>query len=473
VGDLGPNAYRFVDLLAESGQTIWQMLPLCPVGAHGSPYSPHSLFAGNPLLISPELLVRDGYLAELPATSPALDPGLVEYPAAIELKDRLLEAAFKFSFGSERSASDYVGFCERNESWLEDYATYDALSHARGRPWTSWPEGLRKKEKAAIEADWSSLLPGVDRAKFAQFLFEQQWTALKSYAASKAVRILGDVPFYVLNDSCDIWAHPELFRIDASGTPLYVGGVPPDYFSKTGQRWGNAVYDWNRMEQTGYAWWRGRADRALDLADLLRLDHFRGYVAYWEIPASSPTAVSGRWAPVPTSFLGFLKAAFPELPFVAEDLGVITDDVRRAMQELGIPGMRVLQFAFDGHGDNPHLPSNHVRNSLVCTGTHDTNTTLGWYTNEATDRDRGVLESVLGRRVTAASVCRDLMEMAMSSVADICIIPFQDVLGLGEGARMNNPATSTGNWRWRANTGDISSDAFKVLGDLSKASGRS
>jgi 4-alpha-glucanotransferase len=466
-------AYGFVDQLAAAGQTLWQMLPLCPVGAHGSPYSPHSLFAGNPLLISPELLVKDGYLDALPETPLVADQRLVDYPKAIELKDRLLERAFEFSFVSNRGATGYDEFCGRNEGWLDDFALYDALSRAHGGPWTSWPEGVRKRHKAAIEVERSSLLPHLERAKYAQFLFEEQWRALRSYASARGVRMFGDVPFYVLNDSCDIWSRPELFKIDEAGSPVFVGGVPPDYFSKTGQRWGNAVYDWARLEQTGYAWWRQRAARGLDLADLLRLDHFRGYVAYWEIPAASPTAATGRWARVPSSFLAFLREAFPDLPFVAEDLGVITDDVRDAMKALGIPGMRVLQFAFDGHEDNPHLPSNHVRNSLVCTGTHDTNTTLGWFLQEADQRDREVLESILGRRVTAASVCRDLMELAMSSVSDLCVIPLQDVLGLGEEARMNNPAASVGNWRWRATNDDISGGAFRVLGELSASSGRS
>jgi 4-alpha-glucanotransferase len=472
VGDLGPSAYRFVDQLAAAGQTLWQMLPLTPVGAHGSPYSPHSLFAGNPLLVSPEFLVRDGYLGRLPDPPGTADPTLVVFPAAIELKDRLLERAFDHSFASEESGSAFEEFCERNGAWLDDFALYDALCRAYGRPWTSWPEELRRRDRAAVEAAMSSQRRPVEQAKYSQFLFQLQWTALKEYASSKGVRILGDVPFYVLNDSSDIWARPDLFKVDQAGNPLFVGGVPPDYFSKTGQRWGNAVYDWARMEDTGYAWWRGRAARGLELSDLLRLDHFRGYVAYWEIPASSPTAESGRWVPVPGTFFGFLRSAFPDLPFVAEDLGVITDDVRHAISDLGIPGMRVLQFAFDGHADNPHLPSNHVRNSLVCTGTHDTNTTLGWYLQEADQRQRQVLESYLGRQVTASSVCRDMMGVAMSSVSDICVIPFQDVLGLAGEGRMNDPSTSQGNWRWRATLEQTSGEHFKALGELAASNGR-
>jgi len=472
VGDLGPSAYRFVDLMSEAGQKLWQVLPLAPVGAHGSPYSPHSLFAGNPLLISPEFLVRDGYLEGLPSPPVIMDPRRVDYPATIALKDDLLERAFAQSSGGMDSDPAFADFCDKNRAWLEDFALYDALTRAYGRPWTQWPEDFRRKDAGAI-AKKTSLSPPIQRAKFSQFLFERQWNDLRKYAASRGIRIIGDVPFYVLHDSSDIWSNQDLFKVDGQGNARFVGGVPPDYFSKTGQRWGNPVYDWSRMEQTGYRWWKARASRGLGLSDLLRLDHFRGYVAYWEIPEGAPTAETGRWVQVPESFLAFLKDNFPDLPFVAEDLGVITDDVRAAIQALGIPGMRVLQFAFDGHKDNPHLPQNHVRNSLVCTGTHDTNTTLGWFVEEATQHDREVLEGVVGHHVSQDSVCVELMGMAMSSVSDICVVPFQDVLGLGGEARMNNPSTSEGNWRWRATAEEVSGDHFSRLGELTASSGRS
>jgi 4-alpha-glucanotransferase len=473
VGDLGPSAYKFVDQIAAAGQKLWQMLPLAPVGAHGSPYSPHSLLAGNPLLISPEFLAKDGYLDGLPPPPEIADARRVDYPASIALKDRLLERAFAHSFGGDRTESAFADFCGKNEAWLDDFALYDALTRAYGRPWTRWPEDFRRKEAGAIEKKVSSLLPSIQRAKFSQFLFDRQWNALREYAASKGIRILGDVPFYVLHDSSDVWSNQDLFKLDGQGNALFVGGVPPDYFSKTGQRWGNPVYDWTRMEQTGYRWWKARAVRGLGLSDLLRLDHFRGYVAYWEIPEEAPTAETGRWVHVPSSFFAFVKDNFPDLPFVAEDLGVITDDVRAAIQALGIPGMRVLQFAFDGHRDNPHLPQNHVRNSLVCTGTHDTNTTRGWFVEEATQHDREVLEDIVGHRVSPDSVCSELMGMAMSSSSDICIIPFQDVLGLGGEARMNNPSVSEGNWRWRAMAEETSDENFKRLGELTASSGRS
>jgi 4-alpha-glucanotransferase len=472
VGDLGPSAYRFADLLSSAKQTVWQVLPLTPVSDHGSPYSPHSLFAGNPLLLSPERLVQDGYLHELPSVSAKTEPGGVDYPDSIRFKEGLVESAFRYSFGRTKAQSGFAEFCEENASWLDDFALYDALTREYGRPWVDWPEDVRRGTKAVLEDERSRLDELVQKTKFSQYLFQQEWSSLKGYAGAKGVRILGDVPFYVLHDSSDIWAHPDLFKVGSDGNPFFVGGVPPDYFSKTGQLWGNPVYDWARMEETGYRWWKDRAARGLALADFLRLDHFRGYVAYWEIPAGSATAQTGRWVPLPPSFFDAVRAAFPSLPFVAEDLGVITDDVRRAIDDLGIPGMRVLQFAFDGHSDNPHLPPNHSRNSLVCTGTHDTNTTLGWFEEEASPRDRHALEAYLKRPVTPSSVCADFLEMAMGSVADLCVIPLQDVLGLGGSARMNNPGTPVGNWRWRALRDELLEDRFRKLEELTLSYGR-
>jgi 4-alpha-glucanotransferase len=461
-----------VDLLSSAKQRVWQILPLTPVGDHGSPYSPHSLFAGNPLLLSPERLVEDGYLHELPLASLQTEPARVDYLNSLQFKDSVVESAFRFSFDRTKGETGFTEFCEENLPWLDDFALYDALSTEYGRPWFEWPEGVRRGVKSVVDQEKSKLAGRVLRTKFSQFLFQQQWSSLKGYAAAKWVRILGDVPFYVLHDSSDIWAHPDLFKVGPDGNPFFVGGVPPDYFSKTGQLWGNPVYDWARMEETGYLWWKERVARGLALADFLRLDHFRGYVAYWEIPAGSPTAQTGRWVPLPSSFLGAVKASFPDLPFVAEDLGVITDDVRRARDDLGIPGMRVLQFAFDGHSDNPHLPPNHTKNSLVCTGTHDTNTTLGWFKEEASPKDRQTLESYLNRSVTPDSVCADFLEMAMGSISDLCVVPLQDVLGLGGGARMNNPGSAVGNWRWRALMADLSEDHFRRLEELTGSYGR-
>ena len=462
----------FVELMAEAHQSLWQTLPLTSVGNHGSPYSPHSLFAGNQLLLSPEVLEEQGFLPALPSAKPNENPARVDYGECLAFKDSLVQSAFEFSFERTREKREYAAFCERNDGWLDDYALYDALSREYGRPWFRWPEKVRRRDASAMAAEASRLSKSVDLAKFSQFLFEQQWSSLKRFAASRGVRLLGDVPFYVLHDSSDIWSHIDLFKVNPEGAALFVGGVPPDYFSKTGQRWGNPVYNWRKMEQTGYRWWMERVSRDLTLADYLRLDHFRGYVAYWEIPADSPTAENGSWVPLPKTFLDSVMARFPDLPFVAEDLGVITDDVREAMARLGLPGMRVLQFGFDGSSDNPHFPPNHTRNSLVCTGTHDTNTILGWFLEEATDKDKENLMSYLGHPVTADSVCGDFLEMAMSSPSDICVTPFQDLLGLDGSARMNNPGASTGNWTWRALPEALSKNSFRKLADLTLSAGR-
>jgi len=472
VGDLGPSAYRFVDLMSEAKQSLWQILPLTPVGDHGSPYSPHSLFAANTLVLSPEGLAQDGFLKEPPSPVFVSDPKKVDYPESLRFKDDLMDKAYRISFDRARGEGAYSEFCGQNAEWLDDFSLYDALTREYGRPWMNWPEGVRRREKTVLEEERVKLDPVVRKTKFSQYLFQKQWSDLASYADSQGVKILGDVPFYVLHDSSDIWTHPDLFKVAEDGRARFVGGVPPDYFSRTGQRWGNPVYDWAQMEKNGYRFWKDRVSRGLDLANYLRLDHFRGYVAYWEIPAESGTAEVGEWVRLPPSFLGEVKSAFPDLPFVAEDLGEITDDVRQAIDRLGIPGMRVLQFGFDGSQDNPHFPSNHIRNSLVCTGTHDTNTTLGWFEEEATQKNIDALEELVGHQVTSKSVCGDFLEMAMGSVSDTCVTPFQDLLCLGGEARMNNPASSLGNWRWRVMPSDLSGGSFNRLAELTVATGR-
>jgi 4-alpha-glucanotransferase len=472
VGDLGPSAYTFLDALEAAGQSVWQVLPLTPVAEHGSPYSPHSLFAGNPLLLSPERLAEDGYLGDLPSAEPEGDPRAVDYGAALAFKERVVESAFRSNYDRVRNEREYQDFCSLNAPWLDDFALWDALRGELGAPWFEWPEELRRRAPSALLEKRSALRLAIERTSFSQYLFEVQWSSLAAYAKEKGVRILGDVPFYVLHDSADVWSHPDLFKLDSRGMPVFVGGVPPDYFSSTGQRWGNPVYDWERMEETGYVWWRNRVERGLSLADVLRLDHFRGYVAYWEISAENETAKEGRWVPLPKSFLGAVRQAFPDLPFVAEDLGVITDDVRSAIESLGVPGMKVLQFAFDGTADNPYLPVNHTKNSLVCTGTHDTNTTRGWFRDEATAETKGALEKCLGHAVDEETVCGEFVGMAMCSVADTCVIPMQDLLGLGSEARMNNPATAVGNWRWRCLPGEFSRDLTLKLAETTASSGR-
>jgi 4-alpha-glucanotransferase len=442
------------------------------VASHGSPYSPHSLFAGNPLLLSPERLLEDGHIQELPDVSVESGQTSVDYEAALAFKDVLVGKAFKNGYPRIKNEGSFTEFREKNSGWLDDFALYDALKKETGAPWYAWPAELRNRSPAAMVEIKSALAEAIDRAVFSQFLFEEQWSSLASRAKELGIRILGDVPFYVLYDSADVWAHRDLFKVNAEGKPVFVGGVPPDYFSKDGQRWGNPVYDWGKMEEHGYSWWNSRVARCLQLADFLRLDHFRGYVAYWEIPAEEPTARNGSWVATPKSFLGSVRRSFPSLPFVAEDLGVITDDVKAAVEKLGIPGMRVLQFAFDGKEDNPHLPGNQPRNSLVFTGTHDTNTVLGWFIEEAGSKEKRALEGYLGREVTEENVCAVFAEMAMSSASELCIFPLQDLLGLGSESRMNNPGKSMGNWRWRATPQQLSEAVFRRLAEATAAHSR-
>jgi 4-alpha-glucanotransferase len=443
------------------------------VGGYGSPYSPHSLFAGNPLVLSPEILVERGFLGALPDPGPRTANGrAVDFPSALAFKERLVDAAFEYSHARVEGDGNYEAFRSKNSPWLEDYSLYYAISKEQGRPWYEWPEGIRRREPSALEEKRALLEESVERVTFAQYLFESQWSELLGYARSRGVRVLGDVPFYVLHDSVDIWTHMTFFKVDQDGTPSQVAGVPPDYFSKTGQRWGNPVYDWDALKRTGYAWWKDRLTRSLELADRVRLDHFRGYVAYWEIPAEETTAVRGRWVRVPGDFLDSVRDSFPELPFVAEDLGEITQDVKDAIAFLGIPGMRVLEFAFDGTPDNDHLPSNHPRNCYVYTGTHDTNTIRGWFTDEATPGMKSAIGRYLGHEVTVETVSREFVSMALGSVADVSVIPMQDLLDLGSEARMNNPATTSGNWRWRVTPAELSENSFMTLKEQTVSNGR-
>jgi 4-alpha-glucanotransferase len=474
VGDLGRSAFRFLDLMEEGKQTIWQMLPLTPVADHGSPYSARSLFGCNTLLLSPEGLAEDGYLPDVPsAPVPAANDRMVDYRQALSFKADLLQAAFAYSYPKARLDPEYREFREGHSYWLEDFAVFDAISREQGKPWYEWPAALRDRNRQALEEKKSKLSSQIDSTAFSQYLFHVQWSKLAAHARSKGVRILGDVPFYVLHDSADIWTRRDLFKVDSEGRAIAVGGVPPDYFTKTGQRWGNPVYDWARLEETGYDWWRQRATRNLEVADMLRLDHFRGYVAYWEIPASSETAVDGEWVKVPASFLEFVKSEFPTLPFVAEDLGVITKDVDESREKLGIPGMRVLLFAFDGSQDNPHLPTNYNANSFAYTSTHDTNTTRGWFETEATSKVKGAMSAYLGHEVTADTVTAEFIRAVLESPSEAAVLQMQDLLGLGSEARMNNPAVIGGNWRWRAVESDLSEPLFESLGERTSAAGRS
>lgn len=453
IGDLGPSAYNFADFLSETGQSLWQILPVNPPRPdHYSPYLSPSAFAGNPLLISPELLVRDCLLEQSDLqSSPGFPADRVDFPSVVPYKKELLEKAYR-SFVKNNKPSDYEHFCEESRYWLDEFALFVAIEDRfKGQVWNQWPEELRDRHPEAIQRAKADLRETIDRAKFFQYIFCRQWTAFREYCNGKGVRIFGDIPIYVDFSSADVWTHPNLFRLDKNKSPLVVSGVPPDYFSKTGQLWGHPIYRWDALEEGGYEWWMERIGHNLKLCDLVRIDHFRGFVGYWEVPADEKTAMNGKWVDGPGSrFFKAVLQRFPDLPIIAEDLGVITPDVVEVMEEFDFPGMKILLFAFgDDLATNPYIPHNLVRNCVAYTGTHDNNTARGWFENEIPEEIRQRVFNYLGREVPAEDIHWELIRMVMMSVADMTVFPMQDVLGLGSEDRMNTPSVTNGNWRWR------------------------
>lgn len=454
IGDLGPAAFRFVDFLRRGRQHLWQLLPLNPTRAQSghSPYYSSSTFAGDPLLISPEVLCRQGFLTETECGGfRDLPEEWIDFEAVLELKSHLLARACARLYKS-RHADALAGFCRRQRSWLDTYALFSALDqHFRTDSWCDWPEGLRDREPKALEEARSRFAEAIALEKALQFFFYNQWVALKNYCRRNQVRLFGDLPIYVPLHSADVWANPHCFKLGPDRRPTYVSGVPPDYFSKTGQLWGHPVYDWDNLRADGYRWWLERLSGHMALFDLIRIDHFRGLVAYWEVAAGAETALHGQWRQVPVNeLLALAGRRFGRLPVVAEDLGTIDAEVREVMQRWSLPGMRVLQFAFGD--DFPHgsfLPHNHVRNCVVYTGTHDNNTLAGWFRTEADEDQKKRLCHYVGRELDVRSAVWEMIRLALQSVADTAIICFQDLLELGEKARMNQPAASEGNWRWR------------------------
>jgi 4-alpha-glucanotransferase len=478
VGDLGDGAYRFADFLAEAGQSLWQILPLTPTSllSGNSPYTSSSAFAGNPLLISPDRLVQEGFLTPADLEDlPSFADSKVDYEAAARAKQGLLRTAFA-RFVRERPVDDgYAQFCREQASWLEDYALFAAYKeHAGGSPWSSWPTGMKRGTEVEWQAWRERLAENIQEHSFVQYLFFKQWAALKSYCHGLDIQIIGDVPIYVSYESADVWANPGLFHLDEELRPTVVAGVPPDYFSATGQLWGNPVYRWDVLQETGYAWWLQRLEHNLRLFDWVRLDHFRGFVGYWVIPASETSAVNGEWQPAPAhDFFTTLSKRFPGLPLIAEDLGVITPDVREIMADFGFPGMKVLQFAFsEDLPTNPYAPHNHIRNGIVFTGTHDNNTTRGWFRRELDEKGKARLAQYLGRKVEEPGVHWELIRLAMMSVGNTVIVPMQDVLGLGEEARMNVPSVAQGNWEWRLLPEQVTSELAKRLAKMTRLYGR-
>ncbi len=472
IGDLGPAARAWLDTLAAAKQKWWQILPLGPTGYGDSPYQAFSAFAGNPYLISPQILREEG-LVDAADIERRFQAERVDYGPVIEFKNRLTARAWE-NFQAGRAAwmwPFFEQFLAENFGWLDDFALFMALKDAHaGRAWHDWPQELRLREPAALERARRELGHVIGLNQFRQFLFARQWRALKQDANERGIRIIGDVPIFVASDSADVWASPHLFWLDDRRRPTVVAGVPPDYFSATGQLWGNPLYDWTALKRTGYAWWIARLRETLKQVDLIRLDHFRGFEAYWEVAAGRPTAEIGRWVPGPgADLLSTLREALGQLPLIAEDLGVITPAVEALRDQFGLPGMRILQFAFSDGAANAYLPHNFVRNTVVYTGTHDNDTTRGWF-ESLPESERDPVRRYLAR--DGNDIVWDLIRLAWSSVADCAIVPLQDVLDLGTEARMNLPGRAAGNWTWRFTESMLTAALLERLRELTTLYGR-
>ncbi|MEJ2747754.1 MAG: 4-alpha-glucanotransferase [Anaerolineae bacterium] len=477
IGDLGQAAYQFVDFLAASKQSLWQILPLGPTGYGDSPYQCFSAFAGNPLLISPDRMVDAGYLpAKAVADVPAFPAHTIDYGWVIDYKNQLFDQAFAHfqKQGTAVQKTAYNQFCHENRAWLDDFALFMALKkeymHDNGGVWNTWPEPIAQREPEAI-ARWSAeKADEIERHKFLQFVFFEQWLALKTYANDKGIQIVGDAPIFVAYDSADVWANPDLFYLNDDGSPKVIAGVPPDYFSETGQRWGNPLYNWPQMKKNGYAWWISRLQAIFTQVDIVRLDHFRGFEAYWEIPAEEETAVVGQWVKGPgLDFFHAMQQKMGELPIIAEDLGVITPEVEEMRDAFDFPGMKILQFAFGGEKNSSFLPHTFIHNCVVYTGTHDNETTVGWY------RNASLAEQDHVRRYMASNghdIAWDLIRLAFSSVADMAVIPLQDHMKLNNSARMNFPGKASGYWQWRFTPEMLTGEIEMRLVELTELYGR-
>lgn len=476
IGDLGPGAVAWLDRLSAAGQRWWQILPLGPTGVANSPYDPLSTFAGNLHLLSPEWMIEDGLVE--PSDCAALDaPGdRVDFDHVRRTKPQLVKIAFA-NFQSHRTGplrEEYERFLAAQSHWLDDYAMFIAIKEQQGGAcFYDWPEHFARRDRSAIESAKQHLAPRIERARFGQFLFFRQWRRLKRHAVDRNIQILGDLPFFVSPDSSEVWAHPELFLLDQRRRPAVMAGVPPDYFSKTGQLWGNPVYNWDALHRDDYRWWMNRLRALLTLVDSVRLDHFRAFAAAWHVPAGAPTAESGQWVPGPGADF-FIQAQYSlgKLPFIAEDLGLITEDVRRLRDAFHLPGMRVLQFAFDDDPDNLFLPHTYNENTVAFTGTHDNDTTRGWY-ESLPEKSRQLVRKYLHQaELKPEDAAWELIRAAWSSRAALAIAPLQDILNLGTEARMNVPGQAAGNWGWRATDAMFEGDHFDRLADLTSGTSR-
>lgn len=464
IGDLGTAAYDFIRFLVSAHQTYWQVLPLGPTGYGDSPYQTFSAFAGNPLLISVDSLIADGWIAAEDATPlTGFAPHTIDFGPLIDAKQRLLRRAavgFAAHASTEQRAA-LAAFVTTQSAWLSDFALFMALKDAHeGAPWPQWPADLVARQPHAL-AEWRArLADSISAHTFAQYVFFQQWEALKSYANQRGVRIVGDAPIFVAHDSADCWANPHLFSLDANGQPISVAGVPPDYFSATGQLWGNPLYRWDVLASTGYRWWADRLRAAFTLVDVLRIDHFRGFAGYWAIPASAPTAETGEWLPGPgLAFFTEMRQQLGTLPIIAEDLGVITPDVEEMRDKSGFPGMHILQFAFSSDAGNEHLPHRYRTACVAYTGTHDNDTTAGWLASAGASERAYALDYMdMAAQSTTHATVWGIIRLAMASVADTAIVPLQDLLVLGTEARMNMPGRLGGNWSWRYAAPDLTDE---------------
>lgn len=479
IGDLGPAAFAFANFLAASRQRLWQVLPLNPVGYGSSPYSSISAFAGNPLLISLEVLVEWGWLSDAELVEYVSVTGT--YPARVDFekvrmaKMPLLErAATRFlashAFNQRQAFDEY---CAANHAWLDDFALFNVLRRQyESAAWTTWPAEIAHRHPHILAQLRHDLEARLQIERVIQFAFDQQWQALRRYCGEQGIRFIGDVAIFVSFDSADVWTHPDLFELNPDLTPIRVSGVPPDYFSQTGQRWGNPLYRWDVLERRHFDWWVDRIRRAHSMYDILRLDHFRGFEAYWAIPAEEETAIRGEWVKCPGAQLfGRLTEALGPVPFIAEDLGLITPEVDQLRQQFGMPGMRVLQFGFGGRGAHNYLPHRYEPNTVVYTGTHDNDTTAGWWANGASEQERAAVRTYTGTRGDEPVVW-PLIRAAAESVADTCIFPLQDVLSLGSEARMNIPAGTGDNWSWRFTRGAIQAEHAEQLAAITELTDR-
>jgi len=475
IGDLGPAAYRFADFLHSAGQRVWQILPLAPTDVRmgNSPYSSSSAFAGNPLLISPERLVEEGFLSRSDLSgAPRFPNGNIDYRLAAAFKERALTDAWRrFSACGGSLQTDYEAFCRNERHWLDEFSLFMALRTLFGnKAWNRWPQEFHDRRIKVLGSRIEEAAPLIEEEKFRQYLFFRQWRALKDYCNGLGVLVMGDLSYYVHHDSADVWGNPSLFKLDEKGRPSFISGVPPDYFSRTGQLWGNPVYDWGVLRKSRYAWWVSRVRHNLKLFDLVRIDHCRGLVSYWEVPAKCRTAVRGKWVPAPAhDFFRTLLRKVPQGSLVAEDLGYITPEVRAVLDSFGLPGMRVLLFAF---GSEYHAPHNHIERDFVYTGTHDNNTVRGWFDREAKEKEKDRLFAYLGGPVRSERVHEAFIRLALMSVAGTAIIPMQDLLGMGEKARMNVPAGTGSYWRWRLTPGQIDRRLEQWLFEMTKTYGR-